>query len=103
VHPKSDIEQGTNVICCPTKINVDYAYVGLDWTTGSTTQKWLFPDDSRKWNALGGLTTILEDGDLHIGGAFAIKRQSSFYKHPHCSQWPAFQTARPYSSEIKIF
>jgi hypothetical protein len=28
------------------------------------------PDDRRVWNALGGITTILEDGDLLIGGAF---------------------------------
>jgi hypothetical protein len=28
----------------------------------------------RKWNAYGGITALLEDGDLLIGGAFAIKR-----------------------------
>jgi hypothetical protein len=42
--------------------------IELDWSTGAIKQTWLFPDDSRKWNALGGITTILEDGDLLIGG-----------------------------------
>ena len=68
------VSAATNLIYCATKISGNYAYVGLDWTTGETKQTWLFPDDSRKWNALGGITTILEDGDLLIGGAFAIKR-----------------------------
>ena len=68
------VSAATNLIYCATKIVRNYAYVGLDWMTGATKQAWLFPDDSRKWNALGGITTILEDGDLLIGGAFAIKR-----------------------------
>lgn len=68
------VSAATNLIYCATKIGGNYAYVGLDWTTGETRKTWMFPDDSRKWNALGGITTILEDGDLLIGGAFAIKR-----------------------------
>jgi hypothetical protein len=68
------VSAATNMIYCATKVDTNYAYVGLDWTTGVTKQTWLFPDDSRKWNALGGITTVLEDGDLLIGGAFAIKR-----------------------------
>jgi hypothetical protein len=68
------VSAATNLIYCATKIDGNYAYVGLDWTTGETKKTWLFPDDSRKWNALGGITTILDDGDLLIGGAFAIKR-----------------------------
>jgi hypothetical protein len=68
------VSAATNMIYCATKVDSNYAYVGLDWTTGETKQTWLFPDDSRKWNALGGITTILEDGDLLIGGAFTIKR-----------------------------
>jgi len=68
------VSAATNLIYCATKVDGNYAYVGLDWTTGETKQTWLFPDDSRKWNALGGITTVLEDGDLLIGGAFAIKR-----------------------------
>ena len=49
-------------------------YVGLDWNSGEIRERWQFPDDSRVWNAFGGITTILEDGDLMIGGAFAVKR-----------------------------
>jgi hypothetical protein len=30
--------------------------------------------DSRLWNAFSGMTTILKDGDLPIGGAFGGKR-----------------------------
>jgi len=52
----------------------DYQYVGLDWDTGEIRDRWTFPDDSRAWNAFGGITAILENGDLMIGGMFAIKR-----------------------------
>lgn len=68
------VSAATNLIYCATKIDGDYAYVGLDWTTGEIKQTWKFPDDSRVWNAFGGITTILDDGDLMIGGAFAVKR-----------------------------
>ncbi|MFL8990425.1 hypothetical protein Q8X48_23565 [Pseudomonas sp. QLc11A] len=51
-----------------------YEYLGVDWDTGETKARWPFPDDSRKWNAWGGITALLEDGDLLIGGVFAIKR-----------------------------
>jgi hypothetical protein len=40
-------------------------------------QRWVFPDDSRLWNAFGGITTVLDNGDLLIGGAFGIKRISA--------------------------
>ena len=49
-------------------------YVGLDWMTGALRERWIFPDDGRLWNAFGGITTVLEDGDLLIGGAFGMKR-----------------------------
>jgi len=49
-------------------------YMGIDWRTGEVKARWLFPDDSRVWNAWGGVTTPLEDGDLLIGGLFAPKR-----------------------------
>ena len=52
----------------------NYVYVGLDWETGKMRDRWAFPDDSRAWNAFGGITTILENGDLMIGGVFALKR-----------------------------
>jgi len=48
--------------------------VGVDWATGELKQRWVFPDDSRLWNAFGGITTVLENGDLLIGGMFGIKR-----------------------------
>ena len=43
--------------------------------TGEIRERWIFPDHSRLWNAFGGITTILDNGDLLIGGAFGIKRK----------------------------
>ena len=40
-----------------------YEYVGVDWNTGAIKARWPFPDDSRQWNAYGGITALLEDGD----------------------------------------
>ena len=64
----------TGLLYAAHKENGNYQYVGLDWTTGEIRERWIFPDDSGVWNALGGITTILEDGDLLIGGAFGVKR-----------------------------
>ena len=64
----------TGLLYAAHKEHGNYQYVGLDWTTGALRERWIFPDDSRLWNAFGGITTILEDGDLMIGGAFGIKR-----------------------------
>jgi hypothetical protein len=64
----------TGLLYCAHKEKGDYQYLGLDWMTGELRQRWVFPDDSRLWNACGGITAILEDGDLLIGGAFGIKR-----------------------------
>lgn len=64
----------TGLLYAAHKENGNYQYVGLDWTTGAIRERWIFPDDSRLWNAFGGITTILEDGDLMVGGAFGIKR-----------------------------
>ena len=64
----------TGLLYAAHKENGNYQYVGIDWTTGAVRARWIFPDDSRLWNAFGGITTILEDGDLMIGGAFGIKR-----------------------------
>jgi hypothetical protein len=52
----------------------DYQYVGLDWTTGAIKDRWECPDDSRAWNAFGGIPAILDNADLMIGGMFALKR-----------------------------
>jgi len=68
------VSAATGLLYCAHKENGDYQYVGLDWMTGELRERWIFPDDSRVWNAFGGITTILEDGDLLIGGAFGIKR-----------------------------
>jgi hypothetical protein len=64
----------SGMIYLASKTDGIYEYVGLDWMTGQTKARWPFPDDSRKWNAYGGITSILEDGDIIVGGAFAIKR-----------------------------
>lgn len=68
------VSAATGLMYCAHKENADYQYVGLDWMTGELKERWIFPDDSRLWNAFGGITTILEDGDLLIGGAFGVKR-----------------------------
>jgi hypothetical protein len=68
------VSAATGLLYAAHKENGDYQYVGIDWKTGELRERWIFPDDSSVWNALGGITTILEDGDLLIGGVFAIKR-----------------------------
>jgi hypothetical protein len=68
------VSSATGLLYCAHKENGDYQYVGLDWRTGALRERWIFPDDSRVWNAFGGITTILDDGDLLIGGAFGVKR-----------------------------
>jgi hypothetical protein len=68
------VSAATNMTYVASKTNGRYEYVGLDWDTGEIKARWQFPDDSRKWNAYGGITTLLENGDLLIGGFFALKR-----------------------------
>src|SRR3954463_12642782 len=70
------VSAATSMLYCAHKENGDYQYVGLDWMTGALRERWTFPDDSRLWNAFGGITTIVEDGDLLIsaGGAGAHPR-----------------------------
>ncbi len=68
------VSAATGLMYAANKVDGTYQYVGLDWTTGEITQRWIYPDDSAKWNAFGGITTILANGDVLIGGAFAIKR-----------------------------
>jgi hypothetical protein len=58
----------------------DDEYVGLDWRTGAVKARGPFPDDSRQWNAYGGITGWLEAGDLLIGGAFAIQLSKALTK-----------------------
>ncbi|TCU53766.1 hypothetical protein EDF58_11016 [Novosphingobium sp. PhB57] len=68
------VSAATGLLYAANKRGLTYEYAGLDWMTGEVKARWVFPDDSAMWNAFGGITTILEDGDLLIGGAFAIKR-----------------------------
>ena len=51
-----------------------YEYLAADWETGEVVAVWEFPDDSVLWNNWGGITVFLEDGDLLLGGFFALKR-----------------------------
>jgi hypothetical protein len=68
------ISAASRMIYLAHKQNGVYEYVGVDWDTGEIKARWPFPDASHQWNAYGGITALLEDGDLLIGGAFAIKR-----------------------------
>ncbi|MDG2308540.1 MAG: hypothetical protein P8R42_28505 [Candidatus Binatia bacterium] len=57
-----------------TKVDGTYEYRAIDWETGAEVARWSFPDDSVLWNNWGGITTLLEDGDLLLGGFFGVKR-----------------------------
>jgi hypothetical protein len=57
-----------------TKVGSVYEYRAIDFATGETVARWPFPDDSVLWNNWGGITTLLEDGDLLLGGFFSVKR-----------------------------
>jgi hypothetical protein len=57
-----------------TRVDSVYEYRAIDFATGETVARWPFPDDSVLWNNWGGITTLLEDGDLLLGGWFAVKR-----------------------------
>jgi hypothetical protein len=68
------VSGATGLLYCAHKENGRYQYVGLDWESGELRERWIFPDQSLLWNAFGGITTIMADGDLLIGGAFGVKR-----------------------------
>ena len=51
-----------------------YEYQAVEWDTGKLVARWRFPDDSVRWNTWGGMTSLLEDGDLLLGGFFTAKR-----------------------------
>ncbi|MAG29445.1 MAG: hypothetical protein CL908_00970 [Deltaproteobacteria bacterium] len=57
-----------------TRVDSVYEYRAIDFETGRTVARWPFPDDSVLWNNWGGITTLLEDGDLLLGGFFSVKR-----------------------------
>ncbi len=60
----------------------NYEYVGVDWESGEIKARWIFPSDSVLWNNWGGITTLLEDGDLLLGGFFAFKRYNIGHLKP---------------------
>ncbi len=68
------ISPGNGLAYVATKVDGRYEYRAIDWETGREVARWPFPDDSVLWNNWGGITTLLEDGDLLLGGFFAVKR-----------------------------
>jgi hypothetical protein len=64
----------TGLAYVATKVDDVYEYRAIDWETSELVARWRFPDDSALWNNWGGITTLLEDGDLLLGGFFAVKR-----------------------------
>jgi len=64
----------TGLAYVATKVDDVYEYRAIDWETSDLVARWRFPDDSALWNNWGGITTLLEDGDLLLGGFFAVKR-----------------------------
>jgi hypothetical protein len=68
------ISPQTGLAYVATKVDRNYEYRAIDWATGEEVARWPFPNDSVLWNNWGGITTLLEDGDLLLGGFFAVKR-----------------------------
>ena len=68
------ISAKSGLVYAASKQDGNYEYLGIAWDNGKTMARWQFPDDSRVWNCYGGITTLLENGDLLLGGLFAIKR-----------------------------
>ncbi|MFE7723502.1 hypothetical protein ACFU44_31265 [Nocardia rhizosphaerihabitans] len=68
------VSASTGLIYAANKTNGRYEITGVDWETGQTAARWPFADDSRIWNCFGGITAILDNGDLLVGGLFSIKR-----------------------------
>lgn len=68
------ISAQSGLVFLANKQNATYEYIAVDWKTGEQKSRWEFPDDSSRWNTWGGITTLLEDGDLLTGGFFAVKR-----------------------------
>ena len=64
----------SGLLYAASKRNGIYEYIGVDWRTGELKARWEFPDDSVIWNAWGGVTCLLEDGDLLLGGLFGVTR-----------------------------
>jgi hypothetical protein len=58
------VSAASRMIYLASKKDGVYEYVGVDWDSGEIKGRWPFPDDSRKWNAYGGITALMEDGRL---------------------------------------
>jgi len=68
------VSAATEMVYFASKDHGRHEYVALDWNTGELKARWPFPDASRIWNAFGGGNAVLPDGDLLLGGLFALKR-----------------------------
>ena len=68
------VSTANGLVYIANKRNGVYEYFAADWKTGKKKATWEFPDDSVLWNTWGGITVFLDDGDLLLGGFFAIKR-----------------------------
>ena len=68
------VSTANGLVYIANKRNDVYEYFAADWKTGKKKATWEFPDDSVLWNTWGGITVFLDDGDLLLGGFFAIKR-----------------------------
>ena len=68
------VSTANGLVYIANKRNDVYEYFAADWKTGTKKATWEFPDDSVLWTTWGGITVFLDDGDLLLGGFFAIKR-----------------------------
>lgn len=68
------VSSANGLVYIANRKNDTYEYFVADWMTGEKKATWQFPDDSVLWNNWGGITVFLDDGDLLLGGFFAIKR-----------------------------
>jgi hypothetical protein len=68
------VSAANGLVYIANKSNNVYEYLAADWKTGEIKAVWEFPDDSVRWNNWGGITVLLPDGDLLLGGFFATKR-----------------------------
>lgn len=71
------VSTSNGLVYIASKRDNTYEYFAADWMTGEKKAIWRFPDDSVLWNNWGGITVFLEDGDLLLGGFFAIKRYNT--------------------------
>ena len=52
------ISTKSGMVYIASKRDGNYEYLGVDWETGEVRARWPFPDDSRVWNAYGGITCL---------------------------------------------